>query len=550
MHALNLFLFICILKSVILTAKGGYIQISIREGSIIGKTGITHNLNKKYYAFQGIPYAEPPERFEVAVPKKPWKDVLNCTYDKSECVQGVEEITGSEDCLFLSVYTTNLTSTSAVIIWIHGGRFFSGNASYEYANPENFLDEDLVVVSIQYRLGVFGFLSTEDLNCPGNFGLKDQVLALEWVQKNIRHFGGDKKNVTIFGQSAGAISVALHSTSEKSKGLFKGAIMNSGVSISSLALTRNALKTAYTIGSSPTSTKLLVQRLKTMDYRSLQLESNSVVMSNPGLFELPFGPVIEPPHPTAFLTKRSDELLVIGNFSKVPMLLGFTSNEMMIWQSVKIPITKDGIEEQIPLLSYLHSQTGPIYDSNLSLLVPTGIHSNRNLTEAGFKIKSKFWVNKSISSSVEDLIQFRNVDQYVRPINRFVKNVCKYDPQIYYYIFSYQGKLPGVSSEGVAHCDDILYFFNSDTNHSKEDDEMIKKVVKMWANFCKFGKPIPYRDLFLENANWESACSTQVPYLFNINSTMSKIDNPYQELLDFYENEIFDVYGQGVYDTY
>lgn len=105
-----------------------------------------------------------------------------------------------------------------MLVWIHGGGFEIGSGSYKSNGPDYFLDEDLVVVFIQYRLGIFGFMSTGDLACPGNLGLKDQNLALQWVQRNVRYFGGDPDNVSIMGQSAGAASVAMHLNSPKSKG--------------------------------------------------------------------------------------------------------------------------------------------------------------------------------------------------------------------------------------------------------------------------------------------------------------------------------------------
>lgn len=105
------------------------------------------------------------------------------------------------------------------MVWIHGGGFLLGNSSYVSAGPDYFLDEDVVFVSLNYRLGIFGFLSTDDLASPGNNGLKDQVLALNWVQQNIQYFGGNPNNVTIFGQSAGSASVSYLLQSNSTVGM-------------------------------------------------------------------------------------------------------------------------------------------------------------------------------------------------------------------------------------------------------------------------------------------------------------------------------------------
>ena len=102
--------------------------------------------------------------------------------------------------------------------WIHGGAFVGGNSSYAKAGAGYLLDKDIVLVTMNYRLGIFGFFSTGDSAAPGNFGLKDQVLALKWIQENIKIFGGDPNKVTIFGESAGGVSVSLHAISDSSTG--------------------------------------------------------------------------------------------------------------------------------------------------------------------------------------------------------------------------------------------------------------------------------------------------------------------------------------------
>ena len=104
------------------------------------------------------------------------------------------------------------------MVWIHGGAFIFGSSSSHLYGANYLLDKDVILVAMNYRLGIFGFLSTGDSIAPGNFGLKDQVLALQWVQKNIKAFGGDPNKVTIFGESAGGVSVGLHALSEKSNG--------------------------------------------------------------------------------------------------------------------------------------------------------------------------------------------------------------------------------------------------------------------------------------------------------------------------------------------
>lgn len=121
------------------------------------------------------------------------------------------------------------SESKAVLVWIHGGRFVQGTGRESFYSPTYMMDfGDIVVVSIQYRLGVFGYLSTEDSVAPGNYGLHDQILALKWIRDNIALFGGDPNKVTLAGQSAGGASVHSHLFSPESQGLFHGIIPMSG----------------------------------------------------------------------------------------------------------------------------------------------------------------------------------------------------------------------------------------------------------------------------------------------------------------------------------
>lgn len=131
-----------------------------------------------------------------------WNDEYKAIYDGPMCsqrnpFQRNKTDLGTEDCLYLNVYTPhkekieNQNSNLPVMVYFHGGGFISGSASRAIFGPDHFLDHDVVLVTVNYRLGALGFLSTEDENCPGNFGLKDQVLALKFVRQNIKQFGGD-----------------------------------------------------------------------------------------------------------------------------------------------------------------------------------------------------------------------------------------------------------------------------------------------------------------------------------------------------------------------
>lgn len=200
-------------------------------------------------AFLGIPFAEPPvgpRRFLPPEPKRPWPGVLDATAFQSVCYQYVDTLYPgfegtemwnpnrelSEDCLYLNVWTPypRPASPTPVLVWIYGGGFYSGASSLDVYDGRFLAQaEGTVLVSMNYRVGAFGFLALPgSREAPGNVGLLDQRLALQWVQENVAAFGGDPMSVTLFGESAGAASVGMHLLSPPSRGLFHRAVLQSG----------------------------------------------------------------------------------------------------------------------------------------------------------------------------------------------------------------------------------------------------------------------------------------------------------------------------------
>jgi para-nitrobenzyl esterase len=218
------------------------LTVKTEQGKVHGKT-----INDgKVKAFLGLPYAAPPVgdlRWKPPEPPVKWKGERDAAKFGAHCAQGrvfddmiFEDDGPSEDCLFLNVYTpadAKEKSRLPVMFWIHGGGY-SGGASSEPRHNGDFLPtKGVVLVTINYRLGVFGFLATADLakeanGAAGNYGLLDMVAALQWVKANIRKFGGDPDNVTIFGESAGSFAVGTLMAAQPARGLFHKAIGESG----------------------------------------------------------------------------------------------------------------------------------------------------------------------------------------------------------------------------------------------------------------------------------------------------------------------------------
>jgi para-nitrobenzyl esterase len=219
-------------------------QVKIASGTLQGTTVAGTNVR----AFLGIPFAAPPVgklRWLAPQPVKPWKGVRQANAFGPRCMQRrifsdmvFRDKGPSEDCLYLNVWTpaTSASEKLPVMFWIYGGGFQAGATSEPRQEGMNLAKKGVVVVSCNYRLGIFGFFSYPGLvkessyHAAGNYGLMDQIAALRWVKQNIAAFGGDPANVTIFGESAGSFSVSDLMASPLAKGLFQKAIGESGAS--------------------------------------------------------------------------------------------------------------------------------------------------------------------------------------------------------------------------------------------------------------------------------------------------------------------------------
>jgi para-nitrobenzyl esterase len=285
------------------------------------------------YAFLGIPYAAPPvgeSRWRPPQPHAHWHTPLDARQFGNPCAQHPTILGGgipsaSEDCLFLNVYASRAEDDDwerrPVMVFIHGGGLTQG-AGNAY-DPTRLVQDGVVVVTINYRLGMLGFLTHPALSAEspdgasGNYGLMDQQFALRWVQNNIAHFGGDSNNVTIFGQSAGGLSVHSNLASPTAAGLFQKAIVESG----SYSLTQPTLTAAETLGIAFASLAGCASQtaacLRTLPVATV-LAVQDVVLANVNLVPTVDGNVLTQSIGTAFAS---------GQFNRVPVIEGTNHDE-------------------------------------------------------------------------------------------------------------------------------------------------------------------------------------------------------------------------------
>jgi para-nitrobenzyl esterase len=309
--------------------------------------------------YRGIPFAAPPLgnlRFEPPAPVKPWTNVLDASQYRAACAQarrfGLTEPSDDEDCLHLNVAvpTTRARKARPVLVWFYGGAFVGGSTQL-YPLAYLAREGDLVVVSMNYRLGPLGFMAHPAFGADfnGGYALEDQRQALRWVQQNIAAFGGDPGNVTIGGVSAGAASVCMHLfTPERTAGLFHKAIIQSAGCSWQMRPVREAqksgLEVAKLVGCADPATALACLRSKSA--HELVAAGTTVAARDPLAFAPSFG--------TKALPRPGTEALRTGQFVRVPILNGGSSYEMRVYVGYEVEagakITPDVYRERLRAL--------------------------------------------------------------------------------------------------------------------------------------------------------------------------------------------------------
>ena len=306
-------------------------QVKIDSGIIEGTT------QSHVHIFKGIPYAAPPVgelRWKAPQPVAPWTGVRPATQFGPRCMQGriytdmvFRDNGPSEDCLYLNVWTPadSPEANLPVMVWIYGGGFQAGSSSEPRQDGENLAKKGVVVVSMNYRLGIFGFLAYPGLeedghDASGNYGLLDQIAALRWVQRNIHAFGGDPHNVTIFGESAGSFSVSALVASPLAKGLFERAIGESGAMFAVPGRPEQTLEQARANGEKFAAS---IGAKSLADLRAIPAQQllDDVLKSRRNLFR--FWPNID----GYFLPQSTEEIYRAGNENHVALLAGWNTNE-------------------------------------------------------------------------------------------------------------------------------------------------------------------------------------------------------------------------------
>ncbi|XP_077270682.1 juvenile hormone esterase-like [Temnothorax americanus] len=501
------------------------VEICVHEGKLIGI--VEKGVYGDYYtAFRGIPYAKPPIgelRFKDPVPAEPWSSGRDASKHGNIAVQLNDftgEIEGDEDCLYLNVYTTKIESSKkrAVMVWIHGGTFYMGSGDALFYGPDYIVQKDVVLVTLNYRLGVLGFLNLYNKVVTGNQGLKDIIMALQWVQKNISKFGGDPENVTIFGESAGGGLVHYLTLSPLAKGLFHKAISQSGVIRCPWAFTEQQLhsakgfRLAEKLGKATADPKVAYEFLKTIDAKKLIETERKFLLteSERKQSSLIFTPSLDHESSNPFFPEDPETFMC--RKVKVPFLLGFTSCEgsFIIGSSFNGQISKEDL--------------GTINSDFKKTILPRCLSTLSKISITIEELKSLYFSDKAVSKeTLMNYVDFISDEFVCRGIMEVVDIQTKLNNNdnkaTYLYQFSYESetnplrKIFKVQIPGVTHAEELAYLFHpymmkdlglSAPAVDSEDYKMINCLTQMWTDFAKTGNPTPITNLWLSVTDSQS----------------------------------------------
>lgn len=465
-------------------------KVKTQQGNVTGKP------DNDACTYQGIPYAKPPiGELRWQAPRLPENrnKSLPASAFSDTCIKGKKNVSGSEDCLYLNIWRSRKTTTSKpVMLWIHGGTNTGGSGSDGMFNGSKLaVNEDVIVITINYRLGVFGFFghpsieqvpgdpktayfnSSSVSHLHGNYGLLDQIAALKWVKKNIKSFGGNPNNITLFGESAGAWGVCNMLVSPETKGLFQRAIMESqGCAQTSTYTEAMARIKTVTKNSDCASAVNIAGCLLRMDPVKLQkrVHQGSDVVSFLSKNDLHTRPYVD----GTILPQLSTNAIKNGDFHRVPVMIGTNRREDIYflpyyWATSQFRNHQKALDKILPLLNIDYDDFKEVYDDDDYI--------------NGFDKIAAAWGDYVIEC----------------PTFRAAQRISRHQPlKTFQYYFTYDDHFMG-KDVGATHGLEIGLVFDTldvdpfsllyNTKQRKKARPTVKKMQAYWAHFARTGQP-------------------------------------------------------------
>ena len=438
--------------------------VKVSEGLVqgISENGLT--------VYKGIPFATPPVgelRWRAPQPAAKWKGVKQTVKYAPAPMQGGNPPSGkSEDCLYLNIWSPAKSAKEKlpVLVWIYGGGFSFGSTSEPGYNGEKLAKKGVILVSIAYRVGQLGFLAHPELSSEssghvsGNYGILDQIAGLKWIQKNIAAFGGDPKKVTIFGESAGGISVSMLCASPLAKGLFRGAVSQSGGSFGPTRATTFPGENMKTLKQAEEDGIAYVQKAGATSIADLRKLPSDKVPSGFGMgggWPITDGVVIP---------DNQYKLYEARKYNDVAVLIGYNSDEGASFSPPRTPADYEkGVRARYGKFADALIKAYPVGEN----YVPK---TARDLArDAAFGWQTWAWANLQSRTGKSN---------------------------VYVYYFDQHPDYPKDSPKhdsGSPHGQEVAYVFNnldaSNRQTTKSDLEISDAMATYWTNFTKYGTP-------------------------------------------------------------
>jgi len=423
--------------------------VRVEQGQLSGVPGSDPDVR----VYKGIPFAAPPVgdlRWRAPKPSADWPGVRKADQFSATCMQTPypegslyrsEPQPVSEDCLYLNIWTAAKSASDKrpVMVWIHGGAFTRGSGSTPIYNGEKLAKKGVVLVTVNYRLGIFGFFAHPELtqesehHSSGDYGILDEIAALQWVQKNIAAFGGDPKRVTIFGESAGSWAVNVLVASPLTKGLFQRAIGESGANFNKMTKLADLEKSGERAGS----------------IKELRAKSAEDVMKTQGAFSVNVDGWLLPTDVMSIFEK--------GQQNDVPILIGSNADEGTAFMPPKITVAglqataKQRFGASVDQFSQIYPATSDEEAWTASA------HLMRDQT---FGLQMRTWARMQTKTGKS--------------------------PAFLYY-FSHVP--PGAKHYGAYHASEIAYVFGTGRNWEEADRTLSDVISWYWVNFAATGNP-------------------------------------------------------------
>ncbi|XP_063727989.1 cholinesterase 2-like [Symsagittifera roscoffensis] len=544
----------------------GQITGSVKEYTYDGESN-------QVQEYLGIPFAEPPVgdlRFKHPVRRYQLSDTgrLNATRFGPACQQIADstfdkeqekirqaadmwnvkpEYQADEDCLTLNMWVPHQPEKRGakypVMVWIYGGGFFSGASHLDVYNGYRLSAlEKVIVVTFNYRLGLFGFLYLDNYDAPGNMGLYDQLMALRWVRENIGAFGGDVERITLFGESAGSASVGFHMLSPLSHHLFTNGIMQSGSPTAPWAIMDReemlfrSLGVAkrlncYSEGEERDSRSRIGQCLRRLSVSDIfkatvSLYSDFAGKNKNRWLDFPVAPIVD----NRLIAMHPVTLLRSGAFKQSPLMIGSVSNEGSFWLLYYKPYFKVRSDNLLTSVQYEQS-------------LDTIFNFKDKKTREAIKFVYRNWTD------IHDQEQNRlTIDKatgeynFACPCNDFAQYYANQNQRVYMYYLDHRSSTEGWPEwMGTIHGADCEWVFGKflDRNNTPEEKRMARRIMWYWANFARTGNPNRESKFVYQQEywrRWQSKGGRQRTAVLNTNQYLPQDYGPFPKRCAFWNN--------------